>query len=123
MPIIRSTEPTIHETHGARFVSYASTATGSTELSAWRVELDAGTTGVEHTVSREEVFLVLTGAPVLALDGAQAVLTPGDTAVAPAGTRLCIHTTDHPATLWVTTSTGLTATLPDGSVIAPPWAS
>ncbi|MFJ1707228.1 cupin domain-containing protein [Kitasatospora sp. NPDC088346] len=123
MPVVRSTEPTVHRAHGARFASYAATSTGSTELSAWRVELDAGITGVEHTVSREEVFLVLTGAPVLSLDGEPSVLGPGDTAVAPAGTRLRLDTTDGPATLWVTTSTGLTATLPDGTVITPPWAA
>ncbi|MER8184737.1 cupin domain-containing protein [Kitasatospora sp. NPDC094015] len=123
MPVIRSAEATVHEVHGARFLSHAATATGSTELSAWRLELPAGTAGVEHTVSGEEVFHVLAGAPVVTLDGAPTELAPGDTAVAPAGTRLRIDTTDTPAAVWVTTRTGLTATLTDGTVLTPPWAS
>ncbi|MEV4612752.1 cupin domain-containing protein [Kitasatospora sp. NPDC049258] len=123
MPVVRSTEPTVHELHGARFLSYAATATGSTELSAWRLELPAGSVGLEHTVSKEELFHILAGSPIVSLDGERITLAPGDTAIAPAGTRLSIATTDRPATLWVTTSTGLTATLPDGTVIAPPWAA
>ncbi|MEU9129651.1 cupin domain-containing protein [Kitasatospora sp. NPDC048540] len=123
MPVIRSTEPITHELHGARFHSYATGATGSTELRSWRLELPAGVEGVEHTVSREEVFLVLSGAPRLSLDGEAAVLAAGDVAVAPAGSRLRIATGDTPATVWVTTSAGLTATLPDGTVISPPWAA
>ncbi|GAA0655043.1 cupin domain-containing protein [Kitasatospora atroaurantiaca] len=124
MPVVRSGEATVHEIHGARFVSYATPATGSSELCAWRVEIPAGTQGVEHTISREEIVHLLAGTPVVTIDGRPSRLAPGDTVIAPAGAALKIDNPgEETAEAWVTTSTGLQAVLADGSVITPPWAS
>ncbi|GAA2236869.1 MULTISPECIES: cupin domain-containing protein [Kitasatospora] len=124
MPVISAGQATVHEIHGARFVSYASSATGSTELCAWRLEIAGGTPGVEHTITREEVLHVLSGTPAIALDGERTVLAPGDTVIAPAGVRLKVDNPgEQPAHAWVTTGSGLQAVLSDGSVISPPWAS
>lgn len=122
MPFIRAADAVVHELHGVRFVSYAAGALGSTELCAWRGEVPAGTEGLPHTISREEVFLLLSGSLRLTIDGESQLLSPGDAAVAPAGTRLDVtNPTTEPATMWVTTSLGLEAELPDGSRISPPW--
>ncbi|WP_354639349.1 cupin domain-containing protein [Kitasatospora camelliae] len=123
MPVVRSTEAVVHEIHGARFLSYARQETGSTALRAWRLEIPAGTEGVEHTVSHEEVLLLLTGTPVVTLDGAATAPDPTDAVIVPAGTRLKVDNPGPgPVTAWVTTSAGLQATLPDGTTITPPWA-
>ncbi|MFC9326035.1 cupin domain-containing protein [Kitasatospora sp. NPDC057015] len=123
MPFVPAAAATVHEIHGARFTSYASTASGSTELCAWRLEVPAGSEGVAHTVDREEILLLLDGSLLIALDGEERTLLPGDTAIAPAGGTLRVDNPGRqPARAWVTTSVGLTATLPDGSVINPPWA-
>jgi quercetin dioxygenase-like cupin family protein len=123
MPFIRSAEAVTHEVHGARFVAYANPAHGSKELSAWRVEIAAGTIGVPHTVSREEVLHVLSGSLRFSVDGEVAELVAGDTGVVPAGARFAVDNVgDQPATAWVSTSVGLTATLADGTVMSPPWA-
>ncbi|MCU7825530.1 cupin domain-containing protein [Kitasatospora sp. DSM 101779] len=124
MPVVRPDHATVFDLHGARFTSYASAATGAERLRAWRLDVPAGTTGVKHTVSSEEVLHLLHGTPVVTLDGEAAALSPGDTVVVPAGSRLQLDNPGPgPATAWVTTTAGLRATLPDGSVVSPPWAA
>ncbi|MFC8795438.1 cupin domain-containing protein [Streptomyces cinereoruber] len=123
MPFIRADDAVVHEIHGVRFVSYVRTDTGGRDLAAWRGEVPAGTTGPAHVISHEEAFYVLSGRLRLTVDGESAELAAGDAAVAPAGSRLAVaNTTDRPAHMWVTTRTGLTAELPDGTTLTPPWA-
>ncbi|MFJ9521182.1 cupin domain-containing protein [Kitasatospora sp. NPDC101801] len=124
MPVIRSARTTVHEIHGARFTPHANPRTGSAELCAWRLDVPAGTRGTAHIVSHEEIVHLLAGAPDVVLDGERSTLAPGDTVIVPAGSSFCL---DNPgesaATAWVTTSVGLSATLADGTVLAPPWAN
>ncbi|SEO10314.1 cupin domain-containing protein [Actinacidiphila rubida] len=124
MPFTTADEAVVHEMHGARFTSYAASPLGSTELCAWRTDVRAGSSGPVHRISREEVFLVLSGAVELSLDDETRLLHAGDAAIAPAGSSVAVaNPTEEPAAMWVTTSIGLHATLADGSRIAPPWAS
>ncbi|WP_406445740.1 cupin domain-containing protein [Streptomyces sp. NBC_00631] len=123
MPVVRSAEATTHELHGARFVSYATPRTGSTELCAWRGEIPAGTRAPAHTVTREEIFHLLVGELLVTLDGRTERVRAGDTVIVNPGATLTVENpTDHTALSWVTTSIGLEAELTDGTRIAPPWA-
>ncbi|WP_432122446.1 cupin domain-containing protein [Streptomyces sp. S1] len=123
MPFIPAEDAVTHEIHGVRFVSYIRTDTGAHDLAAWRGEVPAGTTGPAHVISHEEAFYVLSGRLRLTIDGETAELTPGDAALAPPGSELSVtNPTDHPAHMWVTTRLGLTAELPDGTTLTPPWA-
>jgi quercetin dioxygenase-like cupin family protein len=124
MPIVRSSEAVTHEIHGARFVSYATPRTGSKELCAWRGEIPAGTKAPAHTVSREEIFHLLTGELLITLDGRAERVTAGDTVIINRGATLAVENpTDRTATSWVTTSVGLEAELADGTLLTPPWAN
>lgn len=124
MPVVRSSEGTTHEIHGTRFVSYASPRTGGKELCAWRGEIPAGTKAPAHTVSREEIFHLLTGELLITLDGRTEHVTAGDTVIINAGAVFAVENpADRTATSWVTTSVGLTAELADGTRITPPWAN
>ncbi|MFG3290507.1 cupin domain-containing protein [Streptomyces sp. NPDC048179] len=124
MPVVRSAEATTHETHGARFVSYASPLTGSKELCAWRGEIPAGTKAPAHTVTREEIFHLLVGELLITLDGRTDRVRAGDTVIVNPGATLAVENpTGHTALSWVTTSIGLEAELADGTRIAPPWAN
>ncbi|WIM94910.1 cupin domain-containing protein [Actinoplanes oblitus] len=122
MAIHRRNEAVVHRLHGSVFNSYVAPSTGSAELCAWRLEIAGGTAGVRHRIDREEVFLVLAGRVRVFLDGVVEELTAGDVLLVPAGAEFGI---DNPgadgAEVWVTTSVGLKATLPDGSTISPPW--
>jgi mannose-6-phosphate isomerase-like protein (cupin superfamily) len=123
MSVIRATEGTEYEVHGVTFTAYANAGTGSAELCAWHLHLPADQPGVEHRISKEEVFLVISGTPRISVDGVPADLAAGDVVLAPAG---CLLKVDNPASqdakIWVTTGSGLSATLPDGSQMTPPWA-
>lgn len=122
MPVIRSDDAVVHEMHGARFVSYAAPSRGSEELCAWRVELPAGSVGVAHTITREQIFCVLSGTLRVTLDGGPSVVTSGDVIVFRAGSTVSVDNPgDSVATAWVTTSVGLQAELGDGTRITPPW--
>jgi mannose-6-phosphate isomerase-like protein (cupin superfamily) len=124
MPIIRSADATIFELHGARFRSYASSATGSKALCFWRTEIPEEMTGMAHRVFGEEVFAIIEGRVQLTLDDEAHVLGPDDVAVVPAGTLLRLDNLGPgPAALWVSTATGLEAELGDGTRISPPWAA
>lgn len=124
MPVVRSSETTIHEIHGARFVSYATPLTGSKELCAWRGEIPAGTKAPLHTVNREEIFHLLQGELVITLDGRTERITAGDTLIINPGATLGVENpTEETALSWVTTSIGLEAVLADGTRITPPWAN
>jgi len=122
MPVIRSVDAVVHEMHGTRFTSYAVPARGSQELCAWRIDVPPGSTGVAHTITREEIVFVLSGAMEVTLDEAASTVPAGDVAVLPAGATVRVdNTSDEPVTAWVTTSIGLEAQLADGSRIVPPW--
>ena len=122
MPIVREHDAVQHRLHGSTFHSFAAPASGSSELCAWRLEVAGGTEGVAHRVGREEILLLLTGELVVTLDGVTATAAPGETVLVPAGAELKVDNVGPAtATAWVTTSVGFEATLPDGSLISPPW--
>ncbi len=124
MPFIRSAEAVTYDIHGARFHSYVSTAAGSQQLCAWMTEIAAGTVGVPHTVTHEEVLRLMSGRLRCQIGDDHADLESGDVAIVPAGAELRVDNVgDVTATMWVTTSVGLRATMADGSVITPPWAA
>jgi quercetin dioxygenase-like cupin family protein len=123
MPVIRSTEGTKHDVHGATFTAYANSRTGASELCAWSTHIPAGQPGVPHRVSKEELLLVTSGAPRFTIDATAIDARPGDVVVVPADSTLTVQgAEDQDSTIWVTTTRGLTAKLPDGSSFAPPWA-
>src|SRR5690349_18612342 len=108
MPHLHS--PVVHQMHGATFTSYVAPSSGSTELCAWRVSVEPGVAGQGHRVTKEEVFLVLTGQPTLTVDGDRHPLRVGDVVLAPAGSGVRLDNEGPSAAeLWVTTSVGLTA--------------
>jgi quercetin dioxygenase-like cupin family protein len=122
MGIRRRDDAVAHRLHGAVFHSYVSPSAGSAELCAWRLEIAGGTGGARHRVSREEVFLLLSGQVRVHLDGVAEELTPGDVLRVPVGVEFGVdNESAEPAAAWVTTSVGLEAVMADGSVVSPPW--
>jgi mannose-6-phosphate isomerase-like protein (cupin superfamily) len=133
MPVVHAGEAVVHELHGSVFTSYAAPASGSAELCAWRLDVPAGSTGVPHVVSKEEILFVLSGALRVTLSGGPgqrpdgtagqpASVVAGDAVLVPAGATFGVDNPgDQPASAWVTTSVGLEALLPGGSRISPPW--
>ena len=64
MPVIHApTEPT-HALGAPRFTSLATPSRGGTDdTSLWRVSIAPGTPPTPHSLTREEIFVVLSGSP------------------------------------------------------------
>ncbi|GAA3158394.1 cupin domain-containing protein [Blastococcus jejuensis] len=123
MPVFRAPDAQTFETHGSRFTAYVAPSRGSRELCSWRLDVPPGLIGAPHRPSREEVLLVLAGSLEVTLDGERAQVCAGDVVLVPADAELQVDGGPAGAAAWVTTTPGLEARLPDGSTIAPPWAS
>src|SRR3954454_25283155 len=78
------TAPT-HELGEARFTSLATPSRGSSETSVWLVAIAPGAAGVPHRLTREEVFVVLSGRPRVSLAGEESSAAAGDAIVVPPG--------------------------------------
>ena len=121
MPVLRDADATLFETHGSRFLSFVAPARGSMEMCAWRLTVPAGSEGVPHRPTRDEVLLVLDGRLRATLDGTFTELVRGDVLHIPAGAEVQIGAGADGATAWVTTTPGLEAVMKDGSRMRPPW--
>jgi quercetin dioxygenase-like cupin family protein len=74
------------ETAKATMTTLASPTLGPTsELSMWQVEMTAGALGPRHVFDSEQLWTVLEGELLVAVDGESGQLAVGDTMVLPAG--------------------------------------
>lgn len=106
---------TPHERGGFVFRPLAVPSTGTKEIALWTLDVPEGGDGQPHSVSKEEVFYVLSGSVTILGDTAG----PGDVIVVPPDVEFSL--TGGPARLVVVTSVGITGTLPDGTTVTPPW--
>ncbi len=88
MTVLTAPETHTHDLGGTRFTSLATPSRGSAETSVWTVEIDAGVPATPHSLTREEVFVVLEGSADVVIDGVEAVAGRGDAIVVPPGGRL-----------------------------------
>ncbi|WP_171164755.1 cupin domain-containing protein [Streptomyces sp. I05A-00742] len=79
-------------TPNAVMTKLATPSLGSTELSSWRVRMEPEAAGPEHTMDREQLWTVLTGALSFTIEGTARTVPAGDTAVLPAGIQRRIRT-------------------------------
>jgi quercetin dioxygenase-like cupin family protein len=123
MPVVPAPASPTHELEGARFTSLATPSRGSRDTAVWQVEIDPGTPAVPHTLTREEVFVVLSGVATVDLDGARSIAAPGDAIVVPADAAFGLSNTGHePVRLVCCLPVGGQARTGDGAVFTPPWA-
>ncbi|MEU2389130.1 cupin domain-containing protein [Streptomyces sp. NPDC007369] len=81
--MITPTAGNVTETPNARMTGLAAPSRGSTEISTWTVAIEAGRTGPEHSVSREQVWTVTAGAVEVTCDGRTERIAAGQTLVLP----------------------------------------
>jgi len=121
MPVFREGSATLFEMHGSQFHAYANPTRGSQELSAWRLNVPPNQAGAAHRVSKEEVFLVLSGMMTVTIDGEPVDVSAGDVVLVHAGSELRIDSGLTGCRAWVTTSSGIEVVTVDGARIIPPW--
>src|SRR6266702_287275 len=61
MPVLRAPAAPTHDLGHARFTSLATPSRGATDTSVWTVEILPDTPATPHSLTREEVFVVLEG--------------------------------------------------------------
>lgn len=122
MAIIRSSEAPVFTMPGLLVTGLASPARGARETCLWRIVLAPGSGGVPHSTTREETFLALSGRAVVAMEGREHALEPGDALVVPPNTEFALaNPSAEPFEAVVAFPVGGQAVTPDGR-FTPPWA-
>ncbi len=123
MHVITEAEAPRFDLNGIEFTGLAAPSRGSADVCAWRITVAAGVYSPSwHTLDRDEIFLVTSGAIQIAPDAP--VVSAGDAVVVPAGTPIqLVNPKDEPAGAYVVIPAGFTATMADGTPVGtPPWA-
>jgi mannose-6-phosphate isomerase-like protein (cupin superfamily) len=123
LPVIPSPAAATHDLGGTRFTSLATPSRGTADTAVWQVEIDPDVAPTVHSLTREEVFVVLSGAAAVELGGARSTAKAGDAIVVPADTPFSVGSaTDEPLRMLCCLPVGGQARLADGSTFTPPWA-
>ena len=123
MAVIAAPTAPTHELAGARFTALASPTRGSTDTSVWLVEIDPGTAPRPHELTREEIFVVLSGSAAVQIGESHQTATVGDTIVVPAGVSFALAPDGgQPLRALCCLPVGGQARLAGGEPFTPPWA-
>jgi quercetin dioxygenase-like cupin family protein len=123
MPVLEAPATPTHELGGARFTSLATPTRGATDTAVWKVEILPRTPATPHSLTREEVFVVLQGTASVRLAGDEEIATVGDAIVVPADVELELaNAGDDPLLLICCLPVGGQGRLADGITFTPPWA-
>ncbi len=123
MPVLPAPAEPTHDLGGARFTSLATPTRGARDTSVWQVEIEAGTPAKPHSLTREEVFVVLEGTASVRLAGDDDTARAGDAIVVPAGIPFELsNASDGRLRLLCCMPVGGQARLEDGTTFTPPWA-
>jgi mannose-6-phosphate isomerase-like protein (cupin superfamily) len=123
MPVLSAPAAPTHDLGHARFTSLATPSRGSRDTSVWTVEIAAGAPATPHSLTREEVFVVLEGVASVRLGAEHATAGRGDAIVVPADVDFELaNAGPAPLRLLCCLPVGGMARLADGTTFTPPWA-
>lgn len=123
MPVIAAPDTATHDIGTARFTSLATPSRGSSETAVWTVEIPPHTPATPHTLTREEVFVVLRGAASVTIDGVSGTARQGDAIVVPAGALFELANETHDALCMLCCMpVGGQGIIGHGAPFTPPWA-
>ncbi|MEP9385929.1 cupin domain-containing protein [Mesorhizobium sp. KR9-304] len=122
MSIIQAPSGHTHDLGGVRFTSLATPSRGSTETAVWQVEIEPGTPATPHSLSHEEVFVVLYGTASVRIGDEAGVAVKGDAIVVPRDTEFELaNNGDEMLRLMCCLPVGGQARVGD-MTFTPPWA-
>ncbi|MEU7001665.1 cupin domain-containing protein [Nonomuraea sp. NPDC046570] len=123
MPVISgATAPTFTVPHVTAH-GLAAPSRGAKETCAWRFTMDPGAPANPHTVDREEIFVLISGRALAALEGEEHHLVAGDALIVPAGTSFALgNPHDEPLEMVAVLPVGGRAHMPGKEAFVPPWA-
>ncbi|MFJ4379311.1 cupin domain-containing protein [Streptomyces albidoflavus] len=112
MQVVAPSPAHVTATPNAVMTGLAAPSRGSTELSTWRVRMEAEAAGPVHTADREQVWTVLSGALEFTCDAEAATVSAGGTVILPAGATRRVRTVREPAEALVAMAAGGAVTTP-----------
>lgn len=122
MPVLQAPPHATHQLPHAHFTSLATPSRGSRETSVWRVRLDPGGEPARHSVTREEIFVVLSGRARVQWEDVAHEAGAGDAIVVPARVQFALGCAGaEPVELLCCLPVGGQAQLGD-QLFTPPWA-
>jgi quercetin dioxygenase-like cupin family protein len=121
MAVITATEAPQFEVGGATITGLASPSRGSADSAAWRVRFHADQSSPPHALSREEIFIVLTGAVTARFTDREEIAHTGGALIVPAGEEFTLVAEGGPAEAICIMAIGGQA-ISDGAAFTPPWA-
>jgi quercetin dioxygenase-like cupin family protein len=121
MPVITPEDAPTFDAGGAIITGLASPSRGATDTAAWRIRFDPDQATPRHSLDREEVFVVLSGALTARYGDRAETAHAGGALIVPAGAEFALVAQDGPAEAVCTFPVGGTALL-DGERLTPPWA-
>jgi quercetin dioxygenase-like cupin family protein len=122
--VIERHDAPVFKVPGLVVTGLASPSRGARETSVWSLVLEPGAPSVPHAVSREEIFVVISGHAELTTGGAEARrLGPCDALIVPKDTEFALaNPHEAPFEAVVAFPVGGVAITPDGR-FTPPWAT
>ena len=125
MPVIPAPAGPTHDLGPTRFTSLATPQRGTSTTSVWQVEIEPGTPPTPHSLTAEEVFIVLGGTAMVRFGTSEPEFAhPGDAVVVPPGVRVevAVHG-DLALRMLCCMPVGGQGYLDDGVTFTPPWAA
>ena len=120
--VITPSPETVTVSPNASMTGLAAPSRGSTELSTWTVAMDAGASGPEHSISREQVWTVTAGVLEVTCDGRTEKVVAGQTLVLPPDLVRRIHAPERAEAHVSMRSDGVASVPGDEGTRELPWA-
>lgn len=123
MLVISETEARTTTTPAATMYGLAAPSQGSTEISTWRVEMPADHSSPVHVITREQVWMPVSGTFHFTVGEETEKVSAGQALVVPAGVARRFSTGDGPAQALVCMPVGGKAqVVGDDALLPVPWA-
>jgi len=123
MPLIRAEEAPSFTVDSLTVTGLAAPSRHASETCVWRLRVEPESSGVEHSVDREEIFVALQGAADFVVAGTITTVVAGDAYVVPADTPFTLVVRDLPFEAVCVLPVGGRATVTGGEPFVPPWAA
>lgn len=122
MPIVKSADAPHFDLPGVKFTALAAPSRGSSENAAWRISLAAHTPGAPHQLTREEIFVAISGSAEAAIGPERFDVAAGDAIVVPAFTDFALSNKgDVPFEAVAILPVGGRALMGEAAPFSPPW--
>jgi mannose-6-phosphate isomerase-like protein (cupin superfamily) len=121
MPTVAAAEAPTFELDNAVITGLASPSRGASDTAVWRVRFHADVPSPPHSLTREEVFVVLEGELTARFAGREETAAAGDVLIVPRGERFSLVSRGAPAQAICALPVGGQAQIGDAAV-TPPWA-